>query len=201
MRRFRNFTPGQPFVAEPPRPANETIDTARALAYAAGHKDGLAEARAEQEGAVITALATLATDIRAALTLTQEMRSALSLHAAELALLVGEALAGIAREQVPLAGIERMVRDLIASRIDTPVLTISVAPALVEAVEALVEACGSERPSDCSIVVLPEAGLPRGDCRVEWIGGNASLSAADRQATIEAIFQTFRVAQPTKGSK
>jgi flagellar assembly protein FliH len=153
---------------------------------AEGREEALAALRGERDTALAgtaEALATALASLDARFDATERKVARLG---ADLALDLADQLAGTALERAPAAPIGAIIaRALDQVRRGCP-LRVRVAPALVSAVEELVQQRQSRDRRRLNITVLPDDGVADGDARVEWDDGALVLDRAARRAALKA---------------
>ena len=107
-------------------------------------------------------------------------------QAAGLALAIARKVAPALMRRQPLAELEAMIRDFLQQLIDEPRVVVRVPDALLdglkERIDGLATACGFSG----RVILLPDAGLARGDCRLEWADGGAERDTGATWRAIEA---------------
>lgn len=179
----------EPEPAPPPEPSFSSAELLQA--HEDGYADGFAAGKAAAEGATAARLA-------ASLQGIEEMLARLLGGAAAEAEagrreMVGIALA-ISRKLLPsfsqrhgLAEIEEMVAQCVGELVDEPRLVIRVADAMLDAVAEKVEAVTAARGFAGRVVMLADAALPPGDCRIEWADGGVERDTARLWRDVDAL--------------
>lgn len=81
--------------------------------------------------------------------------------------------------------IEGLVRSCLTELLDEPRLVVRVAPDIVEAVRERMDALGAQSGFGARMMVIAEAGLEPGDCRIEWAEGGVERDTRRLMADIE----------------
>ena len=163
-------------------------DHARELARARadGFDAGLTEARGEQAAALLAAVDALGSMLE----LTDERVAAITISltqdATEVALAAAELLAARALDAGPAAGIDEAIGRVLKQVARGQELLVRVHPDLVGEVEQLVAVRQAADRRRLHLQVAPDAGLARGDARIDWDQGGLFLDAATRAAAVRA---------------
>lgn len=173
--------------AEPPPPlfTEEELATARAEAFAQGREEGLKEASEAIERETRDTLGAVENALRELMW----SQSAIETQATEDAVRV--ALAAIRRlfpalvEHAPLAEIERMVREAMATVQGEATLNIHVNDRLRDPLAARIRDIAVAAGFQERVVLHGLAALAPGDCRIEWTAGGVSRDVATILKAIE----------------
>lgn len=173
------------------RSANVSLaqhEAALAEAEARGHRNGLAAGRAEgaadTQRRLATALAKIGSAMEAMVKTTDAMEARLESEAVELAAAIAGRLAPALIEREPFAEISALASECFRHIVNAPHVVIRVAEELYE------DACGRlKQVADTNsfngrLIVLADAEVAVGDCRIEWADGGANR---DRAAIESAI--------------
>ncbi|MDR3495677.1 MAG: FliH/SctL family protein [Ancalomicrobiaceae bacterium] len=181
--------------AEPPVPEVPKIELAehqrilagvearaRAEAYEAGKADGQ-----------VAAARTLASEVTRLVDLGRAMQSRLDADrqavermAVDLSLAVGRKLAHRLIENEPLEEIIVLIRECLGPLRKAPHLVIRLAEADAEAIRPHVDKQARESGFEGRLIVLGEADMRRGDCRIEWADGGIVRDTNSVDAEIDA---------------
>jgi flagellar assembly protein FliH len=168
-------------------------------ARAEGHAAGLREAMAQTERAAAEAERAIARLLQMSLgTLNAEAQS-LRADAVAVALHAARQLAGRA---LSLHGEEAVVETFEAAAEhlrDQPRIVVRVAPALVEVLEARLQAVAAEAGVGGQVVVRGDAAAGLGDCALEWAGGSIHRDRDAAFAAIEAAAENWLAAGQAEG--
>jgi flagellar assembly protein FliH len=176
-----------PVPRQPPEPtfSRVELEAARAAAIAEGRAAAFAEAAADTEQRVATALGLIAADIRqlsangAALALDTQ-REALALLRTIL-----RKLAPALFRRDPLTEIETLVAEVLRDAIDEPRLVIRVADDLFDSMQARLAPLADAAGFAGKLVLLADNAMLPGDCRVEWADGGAERNTRRLLADID----------------
>jgi flagellar assembly protein FliH len=159
-------------------------ERARMEAWAEGREAGLQEARGDIANAVLSAVDGLSAGLEAVEEWQGELRRQLTEQSQQLAVAIGEALAGHAlADNLAAAAQEALVKVMRHVERGTEV-TVIVNPVLVEAMQEHVERMQSGDRRKLSIVVVGSANTEPGDARFHWNAGHAEVDAAERKRLI-----------------
>lgn len=155
-----------------------------AIARADGFDAGYAAARAEADAAQAAAARAIEIALADSGTQIDRLIAELSAEAANLALAIGDHLAGHA--QNPDAALAKLVGDAVRQAVGQPVLRLTVAPETVEAVRALASAAVDRIGAGIRVDVEGETGLRPGDIRADWQTGGLQSSSDERRSAVLA---------------
>lgn len=156
-----------------------------AIARADGFDAGYAAARAEvdaTQAAVAGAIEIALSDSEAKI---DQLVAELSAEAANLALAIGEHLAGIASKGTD-AALARTVSDAVRQAVGNPVLRLTVASETAATVNKLANAAVDRIGACVRIDVEGDTSMRPGDIRADWQTGGLLSSAAERRAAVLA---------------
>ncbi len=153
-----------------------------AIARAEGFDAGYAAARAEADAAHAAATRAIETALRDSGAQIDRLIAELSAEAANLALAIGDHLAGHTRDTD--AALAKLIGDAVRQAVGQPVLRLTVAPERVEAVRTLASAAVDRIGAGIRVDVEGEAGLQPGDIRADWQTGGLQASAEERRSAI-----------------
>ncbi|HYH38767.1 MAG TPA: FliH/SctL family protein [Azospirillum sp.] len=160
---------------------------------AAGLEEGAAAARAEIEGSdaalAAHALDRIAQGVEALLTRFEAEKKARSDQPVHIALAIVRKLMPEMARQHGLAEIEGLVRACLTDLLDEPRLVIRVAPDALELVRPHLEETITRSGFDTRLMVVADANLGPGDCRIEWAEGGAERDTTTLLAEIEQSAQ------------
>lgn len=159
---------------------------ARQRGLAEGRSEALVQLHGERDTALLAAASALSLSLGSLAIRFDEVERKVARLGAELALDLADHLAARALERDPAAAIDEAIgRALGQVRRDCP-LRVRVAPALVAAIEAMIE---ERERRDCGllqVIVIADPALTSGDARVEWDDGALVLDRAARHAMMSA---------------
>ncbi|HVY50362.1 MAG TPA: FliH/SctL family protein [Devosia sp.] len=164
-------------------------------ARAEGHREGLAEgeqvAAARAAERLAHAAEQLADHVAAISAALDDHRQATVAEAVELAAAIARKLAGSLVAAQPLAEIDALIADCLASLHAVPHLVIRCAPELADAVRETAHARIATSGFSGRLVVLGDPDQAPGDARLEWADGGIARDRAALEAEIDRRIQSF----------
>jgi flagellar assembly protein FliH len=196
----RSFDVEEEDTAEPAAPApapevvvptfsEEEMNTAREQAFAQGRDQGLAEAAAATEQAILQALSVLDQRLAELLHFAANSNAAATDDAVAVAVGIVRKLFPALSAQGALAEVERMAAEAMHLVLGEPRLAIYVNEAILPALAERIEALSAEAAYRGQVELKPDAVLPPGDCRVEWADGGAQRDTAALWRAIDAVLE------------
>src|SRR5436190_4638745 len=164
------------------------VQEAETESYRRGFAEGAADALARIEQRTATAAEQVAQAMGEISAQLKTLEARLEAEAVEVALAVSRQLAPglIARE--PIAEIERLVSGILAQVRSAPHVVVRLAGNLVESASSRLMKLAEARGYAGRLVLLPEPGRARYDCRIEWADGGITRERAAIEARInEAV--------------
>ena len=210
-REEEDYLPEAVLETAPPIYGEEELAAARAQAHAegeaagriAGHGQGFAEGRAagwqegyergraETEATVQARIAGALERIEAGVTQLIDAREATNAERRDqpvrIALAITRKLMPELARRGGLAEVEMMIRSCLIELIDEPRLTVRVADDMADLLRERLETMPGLRGIATRLVVIGEAGMAPGDCRVEWAEGGMERDTARLLDDIEHI--------------
>lgn len=157
-----------------------------ALARADGFEAGLAQARGEQQAALLAAVDALQSSIE----MTEERVDAITAQvtgeAAEVALAAADMLAARALDHAPGLAIDEAIGRVLKQVARGQDVVVRVHPDLAEEMERLIGVRQSLDRRRLNLHVARDADIAWGDARIEWDQGGLTLDAAERAAMVLA---------------
>jgi len=157
-----------------------TVERVRNEAYL----EGLAQARAEREQAVLAALDALQAEWEEFVDGREAVIEHLRNEACELARTIGEALAARALVDAPVEAIDEAIGHVLSQIARGQEVLIVVNPELAKQVEERVEGRQSQDRRRLNLVVQSDDTIPSGDAHLRWDGGGLTLDAKARAQTV-----------------
>ncbi len=157
-----------------------------ALARAQGFDAGLAQARAEREVALLSAVDALQAGIETLDERFADVTRRVTSDAAEIALAAADMIAGRALETAPGDAIDAAIGRVLAQVARGTELEIRVHPDIIDAVEARIAERQSRDRRKLSLTVIGDVTLAPGDALIGWEQGGLALDAAARRRAVEA---------------
>lgn len=176
--------------------SSDEVETIRRETFAQGKADTEAQAaaaRAATLGAISEGLMRMIGEFDAAI---RTMRD----ESAALALEVGRKLAEVALVAEPLKEVQALVGECMHKLHREPRLVVRVSPACAEDLRTEVDRLAAEHAFAGRVVVLAEATLAAGDCRIEWADGGIERDLAATYSAIEQGYARWRTSNPTEES-
>jgi flagellar assembly protein FliH len=161
----------------------EEIDAMRAEAEAKGTE--AAAARAVEK--IDRTAAALVVALRAALDQTHGEIEAVRAEAAQLALAAAKKLAPAALAALPVAEVERALREAMHQAIGEPRITLRAAPEVINALQARIGEVAHEEGYDGRVILAADPAITNADCRIEWRGGGSERREAAIEAALDAL--------------
>jgi flagellar assembly protein FliH len=170
-------------------------EAALAEARAKAYDDGVAAARAEAEARAAAALDRIAGGFDMLARRLAAVEARLEAEAVEVAVAVAGKLAPelIARE--PFAEIAALARDCFTHLVAAPHVVVRVSDALHAHAREQLEATARAHGFDGRLVVLAEADIAPGDCRIEWADGGIVRDRAATEAAIAEAVNRYAAAR------
>jgi len=164
------------------------VDAQIAIARAEGFEAGIAQARAERDVALLSAVDALHAGIEALDERFEEVSTRVTGEAAEIALAAADMIAGRAIDIAPAEAIDAAIGRALSQVARGTELEIRVNPDLIETIEARVADRQSKDRRKLNLTVVGDVTVAVGDARIGWEKGGLSLDAgARRQAVIEEL--------------
>ncbi len=164
-------------------------------ARAAAYRDGAAAAIAEAERRTAAALEHVARSLEQLAGKLAAIEARLEVEAVEVAVAVARKLAPelIARE--PFAEIAALARGCFAHLVAAPHVVVRVSDALHAQAREQLEATARTHGFEGRLVVLAEADIAPGDCRIEWADGGVVRDRALTEAAIMEAVNRYAAAR------
>ena len=168
---------------------------AELVAYRDGFSAGHAQAENEATQHIATTLDVIADGLERIDRALKGIEARLEVEAVEVAVAVAAKLAPelIARE--PLAEINALATDCFRHLVSTPHVEVRVGADIHEAAKARLDEIAQARGFEGRLVVLADAQLAPGDCRIEWADGGVNRDKAAILATIEEVVGRYTAAR------
>jgi len=161
---------------------------AETAAHRRGYSEGKADATAEAERRIASALERIASGIGGAAEALKTIETRLECEAVEVAVAVARKLAPALIAREPFAEISALASECFRELIASPHIAVRVNDALYAATREKLDAIARARGFEGRMVVLAEPGIAVGDCRIEWADGGINRDSAAADAAIgEAV--------------
>ena len=159
-----------------------------ALARAEGFEAGLAQARAERDVALLSAVDALHAGIESLDERFEDVSRRVTGEAAEIALAAADMIAGRAIDAAPVETIDAAIGRALSQVARGTELEIRVHPDLIEAIEARIADRQSRDRRKLNLNVVGDVTITVGDAMIGWEQGGLALDAtARRQAVLDEL--------------
>lgn len=164
------------------------VDAQISLARAQGFEAGLAQARAERDVALLSAVDALHAGIESLDERFEDVSRRVTGEAAEIALAAADMIAGRALDAAPVESIDAAIGRALSQVARGTELEIRVHPELIEAIEARISERQAKDRRKLNLTVVGDVTVAIGDARIGWEQGGLALDAnARRQAVMEEL--------------
>ena len=184
-----NDEAAESIAAEPPPPpsySEEQLALARRQAYERGKKEGIAETLAGIQQKTENALEKILLQIETVFGAQKAFNESTEREAAALTLTVIRKLFPTLNGRHGVDEVVAVASDVLASLLREPQIVVVVQESVADSVRQRLTDFLAMRGFQGEFVVRGESGLGIGDCRVEWMGGNAARDTGTLFAEIEA---------------
>lgn len=164
------------------------VEAQVSLARAQGFEAGLAQARAERDVALLSAVDALHAGIESLDERFDDVSRRVTGEAAEIALAAADMIAGRAIDAAPAEAIDAAIGRALSQVARGTELEIRVHPDLIEAIEARIADRQSKDRRKLHLTVVGDVTLAVGDALIGWEQGGLALDAnARRKAVLEEL--------------
>lgn len=161
---------------------------AEAVAYRNGFGAGQAQARTEIEQQIANTLGTVGETLERLSRGLYGVEARLEIEAVEVAVAVARKLAPELVARQPLAEITALATECFQHLASTPHISVRVNDAIFDAAKAKLDDIAQARGFAGRLVVMADAAIAPGDCRIEWTEGGVNRDRAATEAAIaEAV--------------
>jgi flagellar assembly protein FliH len=161
---------------------------AETAAHRRGYADAQADAKAEADRRIATALERIAKGIAEAGAALNAIETRLECEAVEVAVAVGRKLAPALIAREPFAEIAALASDCFRQLVASPHIAVRVNDGLYAVTREKLDDIVHARGFEGRLVVLAEKDIALGDCRIEWADGGINRDSAAADAAIgEAV--------------
>ncbi|MDV3457400.1 FliH/SctL family protein [Sphingomonas sp. HF-S4] len=161
------------------------------LARAEGFEAGLAQARAERDVALLSAVDALHAGIEALDERFEDVSKRVTGEAAEIALAAADMIAGRAIETAPAETIDAAIGRALGQVARGTELEIRVNPDLIEAIEARIAERQASDRRKLNLTVIGDVTIAVGDALIGWEQGGLALDASARRAAVMEELETL----------
>jgi flagellar assembly protein FliH len=181
-------------TAEPVAPAaptfsEEEMAAARKQAFEKGKRDGIAETLASIEQRVAISLDKIANEVETLFASQTTSNEATARDAAHLALAVAKKLFPRLHETYGLGEIVGVTEEILTHLIREPRLVVSVHEMHADALRTRLGDFLAKRGFSGNLELRGENTFAAGDCKIEWMGGDAARNTSALFAEIETIIE------------
>jgi flagellar assembly protein FliH len=167
------------------------INTQVNLARAEGFESGLAQARAERDVALLSAVDALHAGIEALDERFEDVSKRVTGEAAEIALAAADMIAGRAIETAPAETIDAAIGRALSQVARGTELEIRVHPDLIEAIEARIAERQANDRRKLNLTVIGDVTIAIGDALIGWEQGGLALDASARRKAVMEELETL----------
>jgi len=190
-----------PVKEAPPKVATEDHEAAIAAAEQRGYQRGLtaaeAQARTEAERRTAIAYERIGSVLGGIAGEMKAIEARLEAEAVEVAVAVASKLAPALVAREPLAEIAALATECFNSFLAAPHVVVRVNNELHAATRERLEEIARSRGFEGRLVVLGEAEIAPGDCRIEWADGGVIRSEAAVASAIDDLVKRYIAARTT----
>lgn len=190
-----------------PRPAaisQAQHEAALAEAEARGHRNGVAAGRAqavsENERQLAAVLGKVASSIEAMIKGFEAIEARLEREAVEVAVAMAGRLAPALIEREPFAEIAALASECFRHLVSAPHVVVRVADPLYEEACTRLKEIAERSGFSGRLIVLADAEIAVGDCRIEWADGGTTRECASVERTIADIVDRYLASRPDKSA-
>jgi flagellar assembly protein FliH len=177
---------------------HQTAITAAELhGYQRGATAAEAQARTEAERRTAAACERIADELAVIAGKMKMIERRLEAEAVEVAVAVAGKLAPALVAREPIAEIAALTTECFTAFLTAPHLVVRVNDALYAAACELLDEIARSRGFEGRLVVLGEADIAPGDCRIEWADGGVIRDRADIAAAIDDLVARYTAARRT----
>jgi flagellar assembly protein FliH len=166
----------------------------------AGYAKGIAAAAAETARLSALALQLAASSIGEIARRFSEAEARIEAEAVDVAAAIARKLAPelVARE--PFAEVSALVRNCLSHLSRAPHLVVRINDQVYQEARDKLERIAHDSGFEGRLVILAEAAIAPGDCRIEWADGGVSRTAAETDAVIATMVQRYIAARFADGN-
>ena len=170
---------------------------AEAQAHRKGFAAGLAQAQGEANQRIATALALIADNLSRLDRALTGIETRLETEAVEVAVAVAAKLAPelIARE--PFAEISTLATETFTHLVKAPQVVVHIGAEAYEPTKAKLDEIAQARGFEGRLVVMSDAAMAPGDCRIEWADGGVNRDQATTLSAIDDVVGRYVAARNT----
>ena len=166
----------------------EQIDTLKKESFDVGFEAGKTAGQEEQAAQLAALLSVVGTNIAALTQNFEAVRTEQNAQTRQLVLAIAKKILPEFAARNGLSEIEGLLTETIREMAREPRLVVRVAEAQFDAIDERVQAIATQLAYAGKMIVLADATVAAGDCRIEWADGGVER---DTQATLDTIEQTI----------
>jgi len=164
---------------------------AESVSYRKGFAAGQEQAQAETAQKLAAALSLVGDAMARVEKGLAGIETRLENEAVEVAVAVGSKLAPELIARQPFAEIAALATECFRHLVKTPHVTVRVGADLYDEAKHKLEEIAASRGFEGRLIVLSEAGLAPGDCRIEWADGGVARDRAATETTINVCVTRY----------
>jgi flagellar assembly protein FliH len=176
------------------------LEEAEATGYRKGFAEAEAEARADSSRLTAAALERIAAVFEHVDEALRAVEAKLEAEAIEVAVAVGRKLSAALIEREPFAEIAALTSECFRQLVAAPHVVVRVNDALYAATRDKLDDILRARGFEGRLVVLAEAEIAPGDCRIEWADGGLNRNRGAAEATIANAVNRYLTARGNAAS-
>ncbi|SDD94398.1 FliH/SctL family protein [Kordiimonas lacus] len=176
-------------------------ETIKSEAYAHGFEEGRNQALQDIEAATKETLSQIAQGAHALFSQKSQLESGIKQDMVQLAYAIASKLSPALIRAHPMAEIEALIEDCLATTHKEPRLVVRVSEALLDPVNERLEDLKASTGFPGDIVLIGEPGLGPQDCRVEWPDGGTERKHDTIMREVETAVQRFVMSDADSGSQ
>lgn len=191
-------------LAPPPPPmfSQEELEAAKKIAFTQGRAQAEAEARASREQQQLTALQTIARDMKILIENEDLREQIYEFEAVRLSEQIFAHMFPLYAQAYGFHELQAAIREIIKAHNGSGLIRVHVHPALAEPMGAFMNELAAVNP-DLRCDVKADETLDEGACKIGWAHGGAvrdsSAMAAEIQSIMQAALKDALAARPAKG--
>lgn len=189
---FADFDAEEAKAAAPPPPAysDAELETARAEAFAAGHRQGLSEASQRQEESLLRLLQNLSFHFQAVIAAEENRNQQAQQDAMRVALAAFRHVLPTYLARNGHSEIDATIQQFLAEKHRESRLVIRVADGLLDALQSRIDSLATQQGYGGKIILLADNSLGIGDVKIEWADGGAERNTRKLVDSIETTLTT-----------
>ncbi|MDP7097416.1 MAG: FliH/SctL family protein [Rhodospirillales bacterium] len=179
----------QPEEEAPPTYSEEEVNAAREEGFAAGKKEGIAEAANATEHQIMELLKKMEGQYTKLFRIQNESNSATARDATAVAVVVARKVLPDLNQRNALGEVERFAEMALEKVIKEPHVVMRVNPRIYGPLAKRIDALIAGKEYAGQIKLMADDGIPVGDCRMEWRNGGGERNLAAKMREIDEIIE------------